>query len=90
MPSQIESFFRLVFGARDGYVCVAFLGATDDSEAGGKRFSERFYKWPDESGDIDADIGERVADDNVYFCPQLFASKRRSKVSVRVDAVRVV
>lgn len=71
-----DTFFRLVFGRHEGYMCIAFL-------RDGK-FREEFYRFPEELEAAELSIEEKTQTHNVYFCPQLFSEKRRSKGSVSV------
>lgn len=69
-----QMFFSLAFGKNTGYMCVAFL-------KDGK-FKEEFYQYPEELQKVEASIQEKYLTHNVYFCPQLFSEKKRSKGSV--------
>jgi hypothetical protein len=80
MESSIRTFFKVAFGPEgNGYLCIAFL-----SHGTGKReMTERFFRYPAEAEDAAraAWDGQYTAD--VYFCPQLFESKRRRKDNVK-------
>lgn len=81
MESPIKTFFNLAFaGEANGYLCIALL-STDGGRQ--RQMTEKFFKFPEE---IDAaaqtcEDGKYLAD--VYYCPQLFESKRRRKDNVK-------
>lgn len=68
------TFFALAFGKYEGYMCIAFI-------RNGK-FREEFYEYPGQLGLALASIEENVQTHNVYFCPQLFSEKKRSRGTV--------
>jgi hypothetical protein len=68
-----ETFFRLVFGKGKGLVCLAFMTTNK------KGFREEFFRWPEELPQILTSVAENVLNNNVYFCPQLFRERKRSK-----------
>ncbi len=68
------TFFKLVFGQSSGYMCIATLKD--------KRFDEKFFRYPDDLELALEAIESVVTTHNVYFCPQLFSAKRRSKETV--------
>jgi hypothetical protein len=80
MESPIKTFFKLAFGPEaTGFMCIAFLSA----DAGKRELTERFYSYPEE---LDAAVkavedGKYIS--NVYYCPQLFETRRRRKDSVK-------
>jgi RepB DNA-primase from phage plasmid len=71
-----RAFFSLAFGASRGYIALAFL-SPDKS-----KFFEEFYTYPDELPELLRSVRNRLPSHNVYFCPQLFQSKRRKKEEV--------
>lgn len=75
MANQRAKFFHHILGKTEGYLCIAVL--TDK-----KKFSESFYHFPSELPQMLSDIQAHVRGNNLYFCPQLFAEKRRSKETV--------
>jgi hypothetical protein len=75
-------FFSTLFGADEGYVCLATMNAAL------KGFKEQFYEWPAQGTTFMKTV-ERVAEDsNVYFCPQLLRGPARNRDNViRTPAV---
>jgi hypothetical protein len=71
----IKSFFEAAFGPTEGYLCVA-------SRRTQGKFTERFFEYPAESGDAITFLKAKMLTENVYFCPQLFKSKQRSKENI--------
>lgn len=74
--SYRAAFFRAAFGGQRGNVAIAFL--TPDKT----NFWERMFKYPEEETEMLTMIRDNLASHNVYFCPQLFAGKRRKKEEV--------
>ena len=81
MESVVKTFLKLAYGPEaTGYMCIAFLS----QDTGQKReMTERFFHYPDE-----VDVAAQVVEDgkylsDVYYCPQLFESKRRRKDNVK-------
>ena len=68
-----ETFFKLLFGRSEGFICLAF--ATPDK----KSFQERFFRYPDQMQEILFSIEKDSVGTNAYFCPHLFREKRRHK-----------
>lgn len=75
--SKRESFFKLVFGQHEGYVCIAFL-----TPGPKKKFREEFYRYPEEIPQISRTITENLNGVNLYFCPQLLRERKREKQHV--------
>lgn len=73
-------FFRLIFGRASGYACIAFLSQK-------KKFREEWYRWPEDEAQIAQTIEANLITDNVYFCPQLFQAKSRTKGNVSATPV---
>lgn len=71
-----EAFFRTAFGIHKGYVSLAFL--TPDKT----NFWEKFFMYPQELPEMLREVRLQLASHNVYFCPQLFRSKKRKKEEV--------
>lgn len=71
-----EAFFRTAFGFHKGYVCLAFL--TPDKT----NFWEQFFMYPQELPEILHEIRMRLTSHNVYYCPQVFRTKKRKKEEV--------
>ncbi len=67
------TFLRQTFGTTEGYVCIAY--GTKDR----KKFREEFFKWPFDADEILALVNKVYQGHNVWFCPQLFAKRKRSK-----------
>lgn len=72
-----ETFFTLLFGRSSGFLCLAFLSSTNR-----KDFREEFYEYPAQLPLILDSINKNSHGYNVYFCPQLFRSKKRVKEEV--------
>jgi len=81
MESDIKTFFNLIFGrTNEGYICVSFYS----TEAKGKRkMTERFFRYPDQVGDAARAAADGMYDSDVYYCPQLFETARRTKDTVK-------
>jgi hypothetical protein len=72
-----QTFFKLVLGRNDGFMCIAF-------KAPNSSFKELFFRFPDQLDDILFAIEKEAPGANAYFCPHLFREKRRSKDTVKV------
>jgi len=72
------TFFNLLFGKASGYLCLAFLSSADR-----KDFHEEYYDYPDQLPAILGAINKGKLGYSVYFCPQLFKSKKRVKEEVK-------
>jgi len=66
-----QTFFKMLFGASEGVVCVSHKDA-----ASGK-WSEEFYQYPDELPRMLSYIEDVHKLGNTYFCPQLLKTKQR-------------
>lgn len=66
-------FLSKAFGTNEGYVCIAY------ATKGKKDFREEFFKWPNDSEEVLALVDRLYQGHNVWFCPQLFEKRRRSK-----------
>lgn len=75
--SARRTFFKSAFGANKGYLCLSFL-----STGSVRHMHEEFFFYPNEMEEALDAIEERY-DDNVYYCPQLFIERRRSKNTVK-------
>lgn len=80
-PDDLKSFFKLLFGKTQGWLCIAYINPTSRS------FKEKFFQYPAELTVIADDIIKNSDDKNIYFCPQLFksgtaGSRRKDNVSV--------
>ena len=71
-----EYFFGQLFGSATGILCIAFKSERE------KRFSEEFYKYPDEIEIVTKRINEKIYGNNIYFCSQLLSEKHRVKETV--------
>lgn len=71
MRAKRETFFRLIFGQAEGYVCLATLK--------NKNFYEEYMHYPQELPKLLDRIEEHLVDHNMYFCPQLLREKKRAK-----------
>jgi len=78
LNTRRETFFRLVFGPESkGYVCLAFMSATDRTN-----FWEEFYSYPAQLPQMIEAVNKYFTGYNVYFCPQILNQKKRTKESV--------
>lgn len=80
-PDDLKSFFKLLFGKTQGWLCIAYINPNSRS------FKEKFFQYPAELTLIADDIIKNADDKNIYFCPQLFksgtaGSRRKDNVSV--------
>lgn len=74
-----QVFFKQAFGPSvRGYVCIGLLTTI----GGQKKWTERFFQYPDELDGMVRAVEHGSLDSNVYFCPQLLESKRRTKDNV--------
>jgi hypothetical protein len=74
-----ETFFRLLFGKQRGFVCIALLSQV----AGRKRWKEDFFQYPDEMPQLLEHVNRNYPGNDIYFCPQLLAGKKRDKEHVQ-------
>lgn len=72
-----ETFFKLLFGRNKGFVCLSFLDPSDKRD-----MREEWFIYPDAIPSMLEAIAENSPVKNTYFCPQLFAQKRRVKENV--------
>ncbi len=70
-----KTFFNLLFGLERGLVCLAYINPLS------KKFSESFFNFPEDMPLILKTINENL-ESNVYFCPQLFNNRKRTKENV--------
>jgi hypothetical protein len=69
--SKQGTFFKLLFGhIAEGFVCVAH-------KAAGGKFTEEFFKYPEELPRMLDHCEAVMTMGNTYFCPQLLKSKHR-------------
>lgn len=68
-------FFEALFEHADGYVFLSFLDAA-------RNFSETSYKLPEQFQTFIGDVNPKVGNNNVYFCPQVFETGKRTKENV--------
>jgi hypothetical protein len=74
--ARLSLFFNAVFGTSDeGFVCVA-------NRPLGGAFVEQYFHWPDERMSIIHFVENIAPGNDVWFCPQLFKSKRRNKANI--------
>lgn len=71
-----ETFFKLLFGRGEGFVCIAFLSS------GTRNLREQFFKYPDELSPMLQSIADSTHGNSVYFCPQLLDDRKRTKEHV--------
>lgn len=74
----IEMFFKFLFGSRvEGYVCLARLNKER------KGFSEEFFQWPRQLGDMIEYVGKHLRTHNLYVCPQILEGPKRTKEGIQ-------
>jgi hypothetical protein len=78
---RMTSFFRIVFGEHEGYICVA------RREPGTRTFNEEFFLYPSQLDRMMRHVDYMVLAHDLYFCPQLLSKARRVKESVKVCPV---
>lgn len=78
MDKKRETFLRLVFEKGSGYFCIAY-GSKDRNP---KKFREEFFSFPDEIPQALELVNKVVVGHNVWFCPHLFATRKRVKSNV--------
>ncbi len=71
-----EYFFGLLFGPATGIICIAFKSLN------GNKFSEEFYRYPDDLPVITKRINQEIHGSNIYFCSQLLLEEKRIKETV--------
>jgi RepB DNA-primase from phage plasmid/Protein of unknown function (DUF3987) len=69
------TFFRLAYGSAKGFACIAHFSQGSKT----RKFSENFFYYPDNLDDMVAHLGRLQHGSNVYFCPQLFSARKRTK-----------
>jgi hypothetical protein len=74
MPG-LKGFFLSAYGDTEGYMCIA-------SRKKSGQFQERFFKFPEDFGDVAEFVRSKTMVENVYFCPQLLTEKKRDKKHV--------
>lgn len=76
------TFFRLLYGEREGgYMCVGY------SLPDKRGMAEEFFRWPNELDKALDSINAHLLTHNVYFCPTLLQSRRRTSDNV-LESVR--
>lgn len=73
------TFFKLLFGPQEGYLCLSFLRKGT--------FSEEYFKYPEQVGAAAELVVEKLHTHNVYFCAQLLKAPKRLKTNVELCAV---
>jgi hypothetical protein len=68
-----ETFFKLVFGKQEGWICISYMHYTD----GKKKWSDHFFEYPKQLPNMLHQIEQNFKSANTYFCPQLFATNQR-------------
>jgi hypothetical protein len=62
----------------ESYACIA------KRAAGRGAFSERLFRWPDETDELRGYVDEAVSEYDVYLCPMLFGAPLRKKEHVSI------
>ena len=74
-----ETFFKLIFGNKNGLLCIAFI----DRLGKKKDYSEVFFNYPADLPNVLTSIKNSLDKQlEVYFCPHLFLEKKRTKENV--------
>ena len=73
---RITQFIRVIFDQGHGYLCIARIYRPT------KEFAETFFQYPEELFDAINHIVEYSDQYDMYFCPQLFERKSRTKEAV--------
>jgi hypothetical protein len=77
---QLKVFFKHAYGPSvQGYMCIALYEIVPGGE---KKWTEHFFRYPDDLDRVVAAISEWQLTNNVYFCAQLLDKKRRIKDNV--------
>lgn len=77
--NPVELFFKLLFGpTTTGYLCIAILNPHNKAE-----MNQRWFSYPEQLPQALLVISEFSETHNVYFCPQLFSERNRTKASVK-------
>lgn len=78
MSEKIRAtFFKLLFGAHDGYVCISRLSLKE------KAWSDTFFEWPREANRVEAFIETYRHSNDLYVCPQLLIRPKRRKDAIK-------
>jgi hypothetical protein len=77
--NDLNVFFSFVLGRTKGYLCIAFLSATNK-----KDYREEYYSYPDQLDQAIQSCERGMIGYNVYFCPQLFKTRKRKKEEVSI------
>lgn len=78
---EIDEFLSELFGDHTGYVYSPIKRA-DDGE-----FVQYWYQWPQEKGELEADIFVRAGNSDVYLSPVLWKHKNLSPESFKLSNV---
>lgn len=73
-----QTFFHLLFRDEEGFIALARADRVNEE------FHEQFYHYPDELDSALSWIDKYALQYDVYYCPQLFESRRRTKENVAV------
>jgi hypothetical protein len=78
----ITAFLKVAFGPEaKGYMCIAFLSHNSGGEK--PEMTERFYHYPDQVEEAAQAANDGKYTSNVYYCPQLFETRKRRKDNVK-------
>jgi ribosomal protein S25 len=76
-----ETVLKLVFGQTKGFACVATIERKEGYKDG-KKFTETFFRYPDDMALLLEHVNRVYPSHDVYFCPQLFDYKKRIKEGI--------
>jgi ribosomal protein S25 len=70
-------FFQFIFGATEGYVCLARLTREK------KTLTEEWFKYPSDVERMSEFVEAYTMAEDIYFCPQVFTRRTRQKEFVK-------
>lgn len=87
-PNEQLKILARVWGNEPGYVFLPWInGSASTKEARKRGYHEgKAYRWPRQRDEILAHLNNH-ADDDVYFCPNKFVSRRRAEEQVLPERV---
>jgi hypothetical protein len=76
MEDKKLTFFKIVFGQAEGFVCAV------KREPGTRTFEEYFFQYPQEAPQLVEFCNQYSFTHDVYYCPQVFDRRKRQKEHV--------
>jgi hypothetical protein len=81
MESKIRTFFLLAYGPEaNGYMCISLLSQGEGKK---REMTEHFFHYPEEVDRAAKLCYDGMYLNDVYYCPQLFETRRRRKDNVK-------